>query len=213
MYKGKIFGIGLPKTATTSLSVALYQLGYSTIHNGPRLIKELNNNEELNEAPLNSLINQFDAFLDYPMARVWQSLDEHYPNSKFILTQREPKGRYNSILNHHKRYPAQWTMDSIYDYDICTRESKLHNDIVLNYFKNRKDDLLVINIFELSNVDKWNKLCQFLDIKDLPDKYFPRFNDKNSYGEVLFENGNFLTNNEPSEIFNDCWKPSDPFKS
>ena len=107
----KIFGIGLSKTATTSLSAALNILGYRCF-DFPHFIminssckvyyrhkinkklwfnffKDLTKNTD-NRLILNTeRIEEFDAFTDTPVVRFYKQLDKLYPDSKFILTTRE----------------------------------------------------------------------------------------------------------------------------
>jgi len=53
---------------------------------------------------------------------------------------------------------------SLYVYD-------LHYKNALEYFKDRPDDLLILNI---PAGDGWKPLCDFLNIDWVPDKPFPR---------------------------------------
>ncbi|MBU1849693.1 MAG: hypothetical protein KKH40_03100, partial [Nanoarchaeota archaeon] len=49
-----------------------------------------------------------------------------------------------------------------------------HHEDVLSYFKNRPQDLLVINVCA---GDGWEKLCSFLKLP-VPNKLFPHVNKK-----------------------------------
>ena len=66
----KVFGIGLTRTGTTSLTEGLKVLGYSAIH-CPMSYKE---------------IDSFEASTDTAVAARFEFLDLLYPESKFILT-------------------------------------------------------------------------------------------------------------------------------
>ena len=68
----KIFGIGLSRTGTTSLTLALSELGLHAYH-FPRG---------------REVIDSVDAATDTPVAAWYQDLDAAYPDSKFILTLR-----------------------------------------------------------------------------------------------------------------------------
>lgn len=53
-----------------------------------------------------------------------------------------------------------------------------HNKSVLEYFKNRPNDLLCLPLDEkLSDHELWKKLCDFLE-KDVPNEKFPYSNRK-----------------------------------
>ena len=112
MEKGKIFGIGLSRTGTSSLNEALKILGYNSIHfpiimqNSSckarlkyrlnKWAKELSATQPLfpdfvknteNELVFQPPISKdFDALTDLSVTRFYPQLDSHFPNSKFILT-------------------------------------------------------------------------------------------------------------------------------
>jgi len=167
----KIFGIGLPRTGTASLSEALTILGYKTRHY-PKYIDRA---------------RQYDALVDSPVCNCYIELDQKYPNSKFILTTREINRWLSSCKKASKRFKwhslnpdgrcgpevYQSHMDLFgsveYDRDRFIDGYGSHLKKVLNYFEGR-DNLL---IFEVS--DGWNRLCSFLD-KEIPVQNFPHRN-------------------------------------
>ena len=169
----KIFGIGLPRTGTASLSEALVILGYKTRHY-PKYISRVDN---------------FDALVDNPIPLFYKDLDNKYPNSKFILTIRNKNNWLKSLYKASKRF--QWnklTPDGRCGPEVYESHKKLlgcigydeksvvngynnHINNVKNYFE-YKNNLLIINI---CNGDGWNKLCPFLN-KKIPDVEFPHYN-------------------------------------
>lgn len=64
------------------------------------------------------------------------------------------------------------TKDEVYNYDKLTDMYNFHNKMVRDYFKNRENDLLEIN---LSNKDSYRDLCKFLDVKPVYE-VFPKLN-------------------------------------
>ncbi|TYR78274.1 hypothetical protein FZC66_20125 [Priestia megaterium] len=86
----KVFGIGLSKTGTKSLSKALKILGYKTVH-----FPLIRTNVEEAEYNLDILEN-YDAIADIPTAGLFPHLDIRYPKSKFILTIRNKEDWLNS---------------------------------------------------------------------------------------------------------------------
>ena len=56
----------------------------------------------------------------------------------------------------------------------------------MEYFKSRKHDLLVI---DFTKGDKWEKLCDFLNVP-IPDVKFPHYN-KTKWDEKKFGNNKF----------------------
>jgi hypothetical protein len=125
--------------------------------------------------------------LDY----TYQVLDESFPNAKFILTVRNNSDEwYQSLVKFHtkilkkNRLPTPedlknfsyvykgwfWRQhqliygideSTLYDPIIYKKHYEMHNESVINYFKDRRSDLLILN---LSEADSMEHLCQFLDV-------------------------------------------------
>jgi len=161
----KIFCIGYPKTGTTSLANALNILGYTTL-DWPRAYIR----------PKEGWVNyfkksKFDAFSDAPLndPGLFKSLDKAFPNSKFILTLRDEKDLIESWRVFF--YGTIWeiepkTMDEI------IHPYRKHKKEVIEYFADKPDKLLVLNIFE---DDSWANLCNFLGC-NIPNVDFPHKN-------------------------------------
>lgn len=125
-----------------------------------------------------SIVAEHDAFQDNPWPIIYKELDERYPGSSFILTIRDPDAWIGSQVKHFGMLETcmrKW----IYgvgcpegNEDIYLTRYQQHNEEVLDYFKNRKDDLLVM---DLAQMDGWSMLCPFLG-KKVPRKPFPHAN-------------------------------------
>jgi len=176
----KIFGIGLSKTGTTSLAHALELLGYRT--------KDYLGITRYSPGDLSSMdldaVDANDAFTDTPIPSFYRELDEKYPGSKFILTVREMDGWLKSCKKQFTRKLAEKQNDAsinlfmdIYDCFVFDETKftagyeRFVND-VLHYFRDRPDDLLIL---DLSGGDGWEKLCRFLGTA-APDVPFQRAN-------------------------------------
>ena len=189
----KIFNIGLPKTGTSSLTQALNLLGIHCLHHPLHLRDEVMRGNY-----------RFDSFQDWQAIsnfgeHFYPQLDQAYPGSKFILTERELESWLKSIQRqiggsdgmapHKPIRPKDLILHPklikwIYDryngkhfeirnghtrIDIfgCYRFHRerfihvyqLHARNVRDYFANRPQDLLIMNITE---GDGWEKLCSFL---------------------------------------------------
>jgi hypothetical protein len=173
--KRKVFGIGFHKTATTSLGEALKYLGYRVT--GPDGVNDPNIAVAAEEL-VYKLAEHFDGFQDNPWPIFYRELDRVFPGSKFILTIRPTEAWIKSILNHARDIDTpmrQW----IYGVGNPKGHEALyigryehHNREVLQYFCNRPDDLLVLDI---TAGDGWEKLCPFLGAP-VPPIPFPRAN-------------------------------------
>ncbi|MGM0589556.1 MAG: sulfotransferase family protein [Bacteroidota bacterium] len=175
MIDQKIFCVGFHKTGTTSLQLALEELGYRVT--GPNGHKNPNIANEVLEMA-HKLVPQFDAFQDNPWPIIFKEMDKAYPNSKFILTIRDTNSWIKSQVKHfgiHKTPMREW----IYgvgcpkgNEQVYIKRYEQHNEQVRNYFKDRPEDLLVMN---LPAGDGWEKLCPFLG-HDLIKEPFPHAN-------------------------------------
>jgi hypothetical protein len=171
MRRPKIFGIGLAKTGTTSLSEALRILGYSTI-----------------DFPLGLRgVEDHDAATDIPVADSFELLDRRYPGSKFVYTIRERRDWLKSSEVHWARSIDNGLLKEIEKiklierlYGIINFDAKLfaeaydrHEMRVVSYFSERPSDLLVIDI--CSGKNGWEPLCTLLG-QQIPRRQFPHVN-------------------------------------
>jgi hypothetical protein len=186
--QGKIFGIGLAKTATSSLGKALEILGYRCIHDPYELLPGFFP-DELADSPVDpDVLENHDAFAGV-VGLIYRELDQACPGSRFILTVRDDDRWLKSIRGHlHPKSKATrmdaeiplqpfvrsrmfnghlWFEDEFADDYL--RAYRDHNREVMEYFRDRPDDLLVMDV---EKGDGWEKLCGFLDI-DIPDAAFP----------------------------------------
>jgi hypothetical protein len=175
MHKAKIFGIGFHKTGTKSLATALQELGYRVT--GPDWIDNRNIAREACALAFN-LLKEFDAFQDNPWAVLYRELDQNCPGSKFILTLRPTDQWLASVVRYfgHKNTPMRkWIYGVGHpagNEAIYRERYERHNSEVLEYFKDRPDDLLILRITE---GEGWQPLCSFLKRK-VPQRRFPHVN-------------------------------------
>jgi hypothetical protein len=175
----KIFGIGLSKTGTTSLTRALQILGFSAIHypndNGT-LVQILDGTFSFD------CLRQYDAATDTPIVRYYAQLDKLYSGSKFILTTRKLDPWLRSCERHWRT--VSYSLDAldfrtIIDLSVygCARFNaerfkfvhEQHLREVRCYFHTRHEDLLELDI---TNGDGWSPLCTFLK-RPVPEVAFP----------------------------------------
>jgi len=186
----KIFGIGLNKTGTLTLTSALEVLGYKISHWTHHI--EIANS--LLENNINfSLLNEYDGITDLPIPAIYKKLDVAYPRSKFILTLRDKEKWIKSAERHYARSTKNWPHFETYltygtwvfDKALFLKKYDEHYQDVMTYFKDRPEDLLVLN-FETG--DGWNELSSFFG-KETPKIPFPHLNNslKNKKKTVLLD--------------------------
>lgn len=176
----KIFGIGLSKTGTTSLAHALEILGHRT--------KDYPGITRYRPGDVSSVdpdtVNAFDALTDTPIPSFYRELDQAYPGSKFILTVRD---RESWLKSCRKQFTEK----------LAAKQTEAHNQLfmdlygctvfdetkfiegydtfvggVLDHFRDRPNDLLVINV---AAGEGWEQLCPFLG-RTIPELPFPKAN-------------------------------------
>lgn len=174
----KLFIIGLPRTGTTSISVALLECGFKVAHTA----------YTKRAFELADVISDAPCFSDYPQ------LDPLFPDSKFVyldrvlelwipsmqkllkkmLPQLEPKTGYlNPVLK--RSFEQTFDLSNTYDPFLeqhLTSCYQRHQKAVFNYFSGR-DDFLSIN---LNHSDSFNSLCEFLGINEQSTTNFPHVN-------------------------------------
>ncbi|MEM8526638.1 MAG: sulfotransferase family protein [Bacteroidota bacterium] len=175
--QGKIIGVGFQKTGTSTLLGALQILGYRVKDTSSRaLIPILKGDYD----KILRIIEPYDALEDTPWYMIYKELDQRIPNCKFILTIRESESWYKSVSRHigdlrsaqhewiYGRYKGLPKDDEANTLQVYNR----HNQEVLEYFKDRPEDLLVL---DFTKGDQWEKICSFLG-KEIPQVPFPHQN-------------------------------------
>jgi len=175
----KVIGIGLPKTATCSLTKVLCNNQIKTQHFGhsscggirEEMVRGIYKSSFWDE--YRGLMNAFDT--------LFPQVDKEYPNSKFIYTIRKKEDWLRSIENHWKRMeegqdklPARIEQHLItfgtysFNKDRFSFVYDNHFRMVNEYFKNRKEDVLTIDITKDEGCVE--KICNFLNIQVIDNK-------------------------------------------
>lgn len=174
----KVFCVGFQKTGTTSLGYALHRLGYRVA--GSTQIDRNRALEEILEDAL-SRSDSYDAFQDMPWCLFFREMNRRWPNSKFILTLRDPEDWYQSLHNHFKHEGLSRLQRQVYDTRDISNKAKLisvyerHINEVRSYFSYSPDLLLELSVGKENN---WISLCEFLGIANPPAGGFPRLNSR-----------------------------------
>ena len=185
--KPKIFGLGLSRTGTRSLTAALQVLGFDTSHypiDEDTYIELANAQYDL------TLLRFYDGLTDITTIPFYQQFDKLYPGSKFVLTVRDKEDWLGSCARHWYNRPAfkdvedpdeevhlrmrQFLRASVYgcynfDPERFSWVFDRHVEQVKAYFKDRPDDLLIIDVCA---GEGFEKLAPFLD-RPVPATPFP----------------------------------------
>jgi hypothetical protein len=169
----KIFGIGLPKTGTTTLGAMLKRLGYNHAPYDFELIGRVADGEM---AGLSAQIGRYDSFEDWPWPAVYQAVDAAAPGSAFVMTLRKDGATWLESAQKHQRIkssagiarpgPAsRLSRQFIGPYNVFDHPEKLiefyrsHRDGVRRHFRDRPEQLIEV-CWETGS--GWRELCTFL---------------------------------------------------
>ena len=174
----KLFIIGLPRTGTTSISVALLDYGFKVAHTA----------YTKRAFELADVISDAPCFCDYPQ------LDTLFPTSKFVYLDRALEGWILSmrmLLNKmlpeltpktgylhpvlkrsmNTSFKLSTTTDPLSDEHLTTCYLE-HQQKVLHYFSNREDFLKL----DVSQIGSLKRLLQFLEVHPEAATEFPHLN-------------------------------------
>jgi len=182
----KVFGVGFQKTGTSSLDAAFRILGYRTdkgvFINAPGKKSSLRIAPPLTRASVLkrvlTIAQEKEAFSDNPWPLLYHELDCLFPDSRFVLTVREPGAWLASLVRHFGDAQSDM-LEWIYgcrsvrgNEARCLDVYEAHNAAVRAHFAARPGTLLEVNI---EKQPRWDELCAFLG-KAIPAQPFPRAN-------------------------------------
>jgi len=213
-----VVGAGLPRTGTNSTKVALeillggpvYHM-YEVIFSGNRDIdfwNELCKNPKSSEEWKNFYGNNgYKGAVDYPSVMFYKEIAEAFPDSKVVLTDRDPKAWYKSLketigeLNDDAiKFPVnilnylqgQFPLDNMIQNCFRRHRNRFGEGIFdtmdegeeasVKYYNEWVEDVKKTipadRLLIFKVQDGWEPLCKFLDLP-VPEQPFPNVNDKN----------------------------------
>ena len=167
-----LIGIGTPKSGSNSLRTALAMLGYEVCHLGARHYHEMGgigwqiNRNYKRGVKLFEGIDHFDAMVDYPMQKYYQLIAEQYPDSRFILTYRDPHAVALSAIRMQRWFslkePEEYERwpDKMRTYSQVLEATEKHINGVFEFFRDDPARLLVLDCAD-DDVTLWSLLCDF----------------------------------------------------
>lgn len=189
MNQQRVFGIGLSKTGTTSLTRALQILGYKTNHFPYSALRY-----EAGRLRLDlERISRWDAVTDSPVALFYDRLAEHFDNARFILTVRDIDAWLDSCEHNHV-WPGDYVRNKgIRKLPHIRKILSLHHHVygserfhrptfrdayerhVTQVRKTFADNGHALLVTDICGGDGWQPLCHYLGAP-VPDQPFPRDN-------------------------------------
>ena len=193
----QVFGVGVGRTGTYSLKLAINQLGLGPCHHMEAVLNNMPVQVPLWSAALaerpnwQAIYHGFESAVDWPTAGFFRELIKAYPSAKFVLTHRNPEHWADSfeatiykLLAGREQAPPEmraWLemVDGVIaktgfpgglDRDDLIRAFVTHNEAVKTTIP--AGQLLVYEVKE-----GWAPLCKFLN-RRVPAEAFPRTNNR-----------------------------------
>ena len=209
----KVIGAGFGRTGTKSLQCALEKLGFANCYHmealfrNPSDVTHWENAYLEKETDWNSLFENYQSAVDFPSSMYYKELADFYPDSKIILTIRDPekwyKSAYSTIFSFDPGPKIKLKM--LFSMLFSSKARNLFKVIKLNdkslwgkYFEGKFEDKNYTiqkfkdHIEEVKNSipkerllifqpsDGWNPLCKFLEV-EIPSDPFPNSNKRENF--------------------------------
>lgn len=198
--KQKIFGIGNNKTGTTSLKVAMNELGFVVGHQ--RTAEKMTEDWAKRDfKPIVKYCKSAQFFQDVPFSKPYTFvvLDHEFPKSKFILTVRDSAEQwYHSLTKFHAkkwgkngRIPTKEDLQQAsyiekgrpwranrFSYD-TPQEDPYNKDVLIQYYINYNKSVKEyfrhrtddLLIINVAEEGAYQKLCDFLGVEPVRDGF------------------------------------------
>ncbi|WP_156907154.1 sulfotransferase [Thalassobaculum salexigens] len=151
----KVFCIGYNKTGTTTLEQVLRLYGYKLPDQQDQEVRLTRQVFSTDYTEFKEYCRNFDAFQDMPFSQglTYVAADALFPNSKFILSERDPDAWFASMSNFHKKLFDMGEMSKV------TEEDILHKFTYLYPGYNHANKKMLLSVFNGENREVlWEKL-------------------------------------------------------
>jgi hypothetical protein len=200
----KVISLGVGRTGTFSLKLALEKLGFGPCHHMEEVLKNAPVQVPLwakaaaGHADWRAMYAGFESATDWPTAGFPRELAVQYPTAKFILTVRTPESWADSFSQTIYRFIVEranvrpelqpW-IDMVnavihrtgfpdgLDVAALSKAFVAHNEAVKALFPAGR--LLVYEVKQ-----GWRPLCEYLGVA-VPDEPFPRSNDRGEFWDLV----------------------------
>lgn len=208
----QVIGVGMGRTGTLSLKIALEQLGLGPCYhmedvfaNPPH--RELWINAGLGKPDWNKLFTGYSATVDFPGATHWRALADYYPEAKIILSVRDAARWFDStqasifrpdLVSSLQNGPhpefANHNVYAMFDGNMHDRDHLI--EVFNQHIEAVKNTITAQRLLVFEASEGWQPLCDFLGLP-VPDGPYPRSNDAASTSAFLDE---MLAGKKPTQL-------------
>ncbi len=212
----RVIGAGLPRTATTTQLVALEQLGFGPCYHMRDLLADLQNGlapwerVAAGDPDWDGIFATAGSTVDWPSARYYRELMDHYPEAKVLLSVRDGEvwarsmqktvwGVFHGDSVLHHLCEARAAIDPLWsrymtlmrhmtwDEETGALAGDTSTERGLIEAMHRYNDGVIATVpaerlLVWDPCEGWEPLCGFLGV-EVPDEALPRLNDSASFRE------------------------------
>ena len=195
----KVIGAGYPRTGTSSLKLALEQLGLGPCHHMREIIMNPPSAALWVEAAdghpdWERIFEGYQSCTDAPGCLFWRELADYYPDAKILLSVRDPEAWFEStqatVFSEAMLGMAKGTPLELFFEKAVTREfgDRIHDrEFMLAQYERRKREVMAdvpperLLVFDVR--EGWAPLCDFLGAP-IPETPFPRENSREEMAHI-----------------------------
>jgi hypothetical protein len=213
----KLIGAGLPRTATLSQKIALEMLGFAPCYHMVDVLGDLDQaalwRKALDgELSLTTILDGYQATVDWPGAFFYRDLIELYPEAKVLLSVRDDDSWahsmrdtiwglfYDDVLMRHLSFArasieAPWSSYLAMMLEMWRRSGLIDGEdtslefmsaAVRRYNAEVQEVVPSERLLVWTAGDGWEPLCEFLEVP-VPDTSFPCVNDSKEFAGRLID--------------------------
>jgi hypothetical protein len=214
----KLLGAGFGRTGTSSTKAALEMLGWGPCHHMHEVRDHPYQLRFWTMAARGERVDWDRAFegyvsqIDWPGARYWRELADHFPEAKVLLTRRDPDEWYDSLRqtivpsaaigrrsdpNPHMRAMAEMVYQTVHQQVFKGRieDRDYAITVYLDHIRDVQATIAEDRILIYDVKEGWEPLCAFLGVT-VPNEPFPH---KNTRDEFL-KTKSFLTHDRAPNL-------------
>jgi hypothetical protein len=204
----KVIGAGYPRTGTSSLKLALEQLGFGPCHHMGEVLMNMPSAALWVQAAdgrpdWDAIFARYQSCTDAPGCSFWRELADYYPDAKVLLSVRDPEEWFEStqatVFSDQMRGMQSGTPMEEFFAKVIAREFGPHihdRDFMLAQFERRKQEVIAaipaprLLVYDVR--EGWEPLCAWLGVP-VPETSFPHANTRAEMAELRagIANGGF----------------------
>jgi len=205
----KIIGAGFGRTGTNSLKLALEILESQPCHHMLEVLPCENQIKWFHEKAhgktviWDEVFENYGSAVDWPSSAYYKELADHYPDSKVILSIRDPDNWYDStketiyfvsteipkwllFLSSKKRQIYEMIKKTIWQgvFDGKFEDREYAVNVFKKHIKKVKSAIPEDRLLIHEAKEGWEPLCEFLG-KPVPNQPYPRVNEANTFKKQI----------------------------